>query len=100
MNYSEKLRDPRWQRKRLEIMNRDSFHCLCCNHSVSKPLNVHHLYYEKGFDPWEYDDDSLVTLCDDCHEIIHKDLVKLSAIIAFKILNREIDCTELKFIKK
>ena len=95
-DYSEKLRDGRWQKKRLEILDRDSFHCLCCIHSESKPLNVHHLYYEKGLEPWEYDNDAMVTLCDDCHDIIHNNLQKLSGIIAFKILIGELDCLELK----
>lgn len=100
MSYSEKLRDARWQKKRLEIMERDSFHCLCCNHSVSKPLNVHHLYYEKGLEPWEHENEIMVTLCDDCHKIIHDEIRKLSGIIAFKIIIGEIDCANLKFIEK
>lgn len=66
--YSKKLRDPRWQKKRLEIMQRDEFTCQSCFDSES-PLNVHHCYYEYGNDPWGYPDKSLVTLCESCHEI-------------------------------
>jgi hypothetical protein len=66
--YAELLRDPRWQRRRLEIMERDNFTCLECN-SHEKTLNVHHCYYESGLMPWEYPDDALKTLCQDCHEI-------------------------------
>ena len=65
--YGEKLRDPRWQRKRLEIMNRDKFRCTICNSSSSE-LHVHHGYYERNLDPWEYDDDTLLTVCHACHE--------------------------------
>lgn len=36
-----------------------------------KGLNVHHTYYTKGHKPWEYEDDSLVTLCEDCHKKRH-----------------------------
>lgn len=65
--YSQKLRDPRWQKKRLEIMQRDKFTCQECLDDAST-LNVHHCYYEKGKSPWEYDDGSLITLCETCHQ--------------------------------
>jgi hypothetical protein len=65
--YYEMLRDPQWQRKRLEIMERDSFACLYCG-DKTKTLNVHHTYYEKGLTPWEYPDHSLRTLCEPCHQ--------------------------------
>ena len=71
MTYSEKLKDPRWQKKRLEILQRDNFTCLCCDNITNETLNVHHLYYEKGVDPWNYDNHSLITLCDTCHYVIH-----------------------------
>jgi 5-methylcytosine-specific restriction endonuclease McrA len=67
--YSEKLRDPRWQRKRLEIMQRDDFTCTQCGDSKST-LNVHHWKYNG--DPWEADDYDLSTVCEACHEIIEK----------------------------
>lgn len=35
-------------------------------------LNIHHKKYIKGRKPWEYDADSLVTLCEDCHHNIHE----------------------------
>jgi len=65
--YSDLLRDPRWQRKRLEIMERDQWRCVECGEG-STELQVHHRYYEKDREPWEYPDPSLVTLCDPCHE--------------------------------
>jgi hypothetical protein len=68
MNYSEKLKDPRWQKKRLEIFQRDNFECQHC-HETSITLNIHHLKYIKGNNPWEYDNKYLLTLCEDCHEI-------------------------------
>src|SRR5262245_15459330 len=68
--YSEKLRDPRWQRKRLEIMQRDNFACgYCSNGNVT--LNVHHRWYVRGADPWDYPGEALVTLCEDCHKFEH-----------------------------
>lgn len=29
---------------------------------------MHHLYYEKDQDPWDYPDESLITLCEECHQ--------------------------------
>lgn len=67
MTYSEKLKDPRWQKKRLEILKRDDFTCQWCGDKANT-LHVHHLEYHKGRDPWNYDDDCLITLCVNCHE--------------------------------
>lgn len=64
--YYELLQSPHWQRKRLEIMGRDKFKCRDCG-ADDKPLHVHHVYYEKGRMPWEYDDHLLITVCDECH---------------------------------
>jgi hypothetical protein len=66
--YKEKLLDPRWQRRRLEIMNRDQFTCKHCGES-SNTLNVHHKTYQFGRDPWDYPDSNFQTLCVDCHNI-------------------------------
>jgi hypothetical protein len=66
-DYSKKLLDPRWQRKRLEILDRDGFQCRSCG-ARDRTLHVHHRYYEYGRDPWDYDSKILVTLCDECHE--------------------------------
>ena len=63
-NYSDKLKDPRWQKKRLQIMNRDGFSCRNCGDSEST-LQVHHLEYMNN--PWDVDDKKLLTLCESCH---------------------------------
>jgi 5-methylcytosine-specific restriction endonuclease McrA len=68
--YGERLRDPRWQKRRLEIMQRDDFACQICFDGES-PLNVHHRWYEG--DPWDAPDEALVTLCEECHESDTKD---------------------------
>jgi hypothetical protein len=66
----EAYRDPRWQRKRLAVMEAADFACEECG-AEDKTLNVHHTYYLKGHKPWEYDDDSLKCLCEECHEERH-----------------------------
>lgn len=68
MTYKEKLLDPRWQKKRLEIFQRDDFMCRRCL-SAHKTLHVHHKFYLNGKNPWEYDESALITLCDTCHEV-------------------------------
>lgn len=76
MTYSKKLNDPRWQKKRLEIYNRDNFQCQfpfddgVCGED-SDMLHCHHLEYIKGLKPWEYPNDKLLTLCDTHHKMIH-----------------------------
>lgn len=65
--YKEKLLDPRWQRRRLEIFNRDNFTCQKCGDNEST-ISVHHRWYAYGKEPWEYPDDILVTLCENCHK--------------------------------
>lgn len=78
MRYADKLRLPQWQRARLKIMGRDDFTCRKCHDNLT-PLVVHHLYYERGRDPWEYPDDALVTLCETCHEEEHEEMRALNA---------------------
>jgi len=76
-DYSEKLKDPRWQKKRLEILERDQWMCQHC-YDTKSTLSVHHLYYESSRDPWDYDDAALVTLCNDCHQFEY-DNINISA---------------------
>lgn len=66
ISYSEKLRDPRWQKKRLCVMQRDGFACRDCGDADST-LHVHHCHYEKG-GPWMTQDIFLLTLCSTCHK--------------------------------
>ncbi|MCP4345705.1 MAG: AAA family ATPase [Desulfobacterales bacterium] len=70
--YSEKLKDPRWQKKRLEIFQRDNWTCQepDCGDTATT-LVVHHKQYIPDVEPWEYEDEDLVTLCVNCHEDKH-----------------------------
>lgn len=65
--YSEKLKDPRWQKKRLEILVRDEWTCQKCDDKTSM-LVVHHKDYLDNVEPWDYPEELLIALCDDCHE--------------------------------
>jgi len=68
MNYSEKLKSPHWQKKRLKILSRDEFTCQYCFDKDTQ-LQVHHLKYE-GNKPEETNSDYLITLCEDCHTVV------------------------------
>ena len=73
MSYAEKLRDPRWQKKRLEVMERDGWGCVNCG-AASKSLNVHHKHEDYRIEPWDHENETMVTLCDTCHERLHEKL--------------------------
>lgn len=107
--YAELLRDPRWQRKRLEILNRDNWFCQACVDRDST-LHVHHIKYEGDF-PWETPDNLLVTLCESCHKkeeelknfdyysliaevgLTRKDLIIIIEHIRFRMLHPQNDDT-------
>lgn len=67
--YSESLKHPDWQRKRLEIFQRDNWRCKLCDNK-DKQLCVHHLCYaERG--TWRgVPDKFLITVCNECHSEI------------------------------
>jgi len=65
--YFDKLKDPRWQKKRLKIFERDNWTCQMCGSTINS-LVVHHIFYILNMEPWEYKDELLITLCDNCHE--------------------------------
>jgi hypothetical protein len=92
--YSEKLKDPRWQKKRLEILNRDEWACQNCG-DTETTLHVHHRWYEPGFEPWDYSNECLITLCECCHESeeLSKEKQKLlvKTFLAAGFLNSQMD---------
>lgn len=79
LTYSEQLKHPNWQRKRLEMLSEADFTCQSC-FSKEQTLHVHHKQYFKGRKAWEYSNDELAVLCEVCHEGEHEssDLLKES----------------------
>jgi len=64
-------KDPQWQKRRLKILERDEWSCKVCNRK-DRTLHVHHIFYEPDIEnPWEYSDNLLITLCDECHADAH-----------------------------
>jgi hypothetical protein len=88
MGYAELLSDPRWQRKRLEIMERDKWTCQSCGDTEST-LTAHHKSYRnkdgKFADPWDYTESHLITLCEECHSKEESRLKELQKTLYFDI---------------
>lgn len=81
MSYADDLKHPQWQRRRLRVFERASFHCQRCE-SDSRQLHAHHKLYLKGHKPWEYPDELLECLCEDCHTRAHAERDALDLTIA------------------
>ena len=81
--YWKLLKDPRWQKKRLEILNRDEWACSICQ-DTEKELQIHHNRYEYGKPVWEYDDKDLITLCCDCHKTVTEAGKEIKAMLSFE----------------
>lgn len=80
-SYWQLLKDPRWQRKRLEILERDKWECTVCEDRLST-LHVHHKVYRKGLKPWEAPSDDFTTVCEDCHEAYGEQQERLKDLVA------------------
>jgi hypothetical protein len=48
------------------VFERDRWECRRCGDKKS-PLHVHHKYYLKDNEPWEYPLEAFLTLCERCH---------------------------------
>ena len=69
--YLDRLKNPKWIAKNLKIRKRDGFRCTVCG--AKNNLQVHHTFYYKDFrNPWQYPNDSLITLCKKCHKEYHE----------------------------
>lgn len=66
-DYAATLTSPKWQKKRLEIFQRDLFKCRECG-NTRETLHVHHIRYKPNTAPWDYPDSNFLTLCWKCHE--------------------------------
>jgi len=78
--YAEKLKDPRWQKKRLHIMERAGFKCEQCGRT-DKTLHVHHGWYPRGKEPWEAPDWVLWCLCEHCHDKLEAAVFTMGQIV-------------------
>ena len=93
--YIEKLRHPKWQKYRLEILQRDGFKCRECDDGNTN-LQVHHKFYVKSWLPWYYPSEALITLCDKCH----KDFEREKSLIISTIFSKFSRYEELNLINE
>jgi hypothetical protein len=66
LTYAEKLLDPKWKAKRVEILERDKYKCQGCGKRDTL-LDIHHQYYCSNREPWDYPNWNFVPLCRQCH---------------------------------
>lgn len=76
MTYAEQLKSPKWQRRRLELLQRSNWRCQSCGDTETE-LHVHHLSYEAPNAAWQYPDENFQVLCSTCHDLTHVDRDKL-----------------------
>lgn len=101
ITYQDLLNCDEWKNKRKEIIYRDNHLCTICTSSKTLDgkfsdrnslsilygrklngeasftnsrihLEVHHEFYIRNLLPWEYDD-ALITVCNECHAVIHQE---------------------------
>ena len=77
MDYKEQIKHPKWQKKRLEILEENNWTCAACGNTDAQ-LHVHHTRYEKNKMIWDYSNYKLMAVCNECHKEIHriKDSIK------------------------
>lgn len=88
----------KWREKREQIRQRDNNLCQMCLrtfHGTSRQYNYHNLSVhhaipiEQDYDK-RLDDDNLITLCQDCHELAEK------GVIPYRVIKQIIDEQEEK----
>lgn len=87
-SYGQKLRDNRWTEKRDFIRKRAGGKCEDCG--SDKRLEIHHCYYIKEHEPWEYPYDALRCLCHACHESRPRSEIRMRAFMA-KLTQTQMD---------
>ncbi|MAH50590.1 hypothetical protein CMI37_32520 [Candidatus Pacearchaeota archaeon] len=67
----------RWMNFKQEILRRDNYKCQHCefnrneDYYLTKQLEVHHIIYVTQNRSLQFDKENCITLCEDCHKIVH-----------------------------
>lgn len=64
-NYFKLLDNPLWIKFRHIVLSKHNNKCDKCG--SKKYLSIHHPYYKKGADPWDYKPEEVEVLCKRCH---------------------------------
>ncbi|MBQ9061768.1 MAG: HNH endonuclease [Eubacterium sp.] len=75
--YTEYLKSPEWQEKRIQRITIDSGRCCMCGKELGNALEVHHFGYKSlaNEDPWV----DLASMCPECHLNTHVLMNRLTA---------------------
>lgn len=95
LTYKEKLLDPRWQKKRLQVLKKHKFQCQYCRDREST-LHVHHLRYADSRNPWDSPLVDLTCVCNICHMVI--EFVKKERIECYFIEKSQLRNGEIQLI--
>lgn len=71
-SYAQKLRDVRWKRRRDDLLRQRNYTCCECAQPLTTgtmDLQVHHVVYISGLDPWDYPDELLLVVCPEHHRV-------------------------------
>lgn len=58
------------------MLERDDWACQVCG-DCETTLNIHHKYYVKDKNHWEYPIDAFLTLCEECHRTEYEDMANM-----------------------
>jgi 5-methylcytosine-specific restriction endonuclease McrA len=94
VDYAEQLKNPKWQRKRLEILTRDNWTCQKCG-DTETTLHVHHLIYANGIKAWDYSNEMLITLCEHCHKAEQEDMDDACRYLIYELKTQGMFSTEI-----
>lgn len=66
-----RMRDKEWVACAKRTKKRDNYTCQCCGGKTHGNIISHHKNGWDNFKEQRYDDDNIVTLCEDCHKEFH-----------------------------
>ncbi len=92
-SYSDKLETQNWHSFARKIRQENgNFYNACRRGDLV--LQVHHTFYDKKRQPWEYESHEMVVLCEKCHHELHDQLQAFRKFVfgnltpaSFKVLN-------------
>ena len=67
-------------------MDRDNWICQKCKNDKGA-LHIHHKTYEYGNNPWDYEDNNFITLCENCHKEEELQKIYFNTTIKFLLKN-------------
>lgn len=70
--YNQLLSDNRWKALSVKLRRERPYCELCRKPDTDVTTQVHHGFYNRDLKPWEYPEESLWVLCEECHAAMDK----------------------------